>query len=127
MNTRQTIEGYFGALKKKAGWQDALATDMVFTNHASPVKQVVGRDAYLEATKRFYSTIADFEVRQLLVEGDRASVEAHSGNGKRGSRPRNGALPELSKAELGKRARKAGIEGRSTMTKDELVDALDSV
>ena len=62
-----------------------------------------------------------------LLEALRASVEAHSGNGKRGSRPRNGALPELSKAELGKRARKAGIEGRSTMTKDELVDALDSV
>jgi DNA end-binding protein Ku len=61
-----------------------------------------------------------------LLEALRASVEAHSRNGKRGSRPGNGALTGLSKAELGKRARKAGIEGRSTMTKDELVEALES-
>jgi DNA end-binding protein Ku len=33
-------------------------------------------------------------------------------------------LEDLSKAELAKRAAKAGIEGRSKMTKDELVDAL---
>jgi len=91
MTTRQTIEGYFGALKKKAGWQEALATDMVFTNHASPVKQVVGRDAYLEATKRFYSTIADFEVRQLLVEGDRAIALTHYT-----IQPPNGAPPFVS-------------------------------
>ena len=39
----------------------------------------------------------------------------------------NGSLAGLSKAELEKRARKAGIEGRSTMTKDELVEALETV
>ena len=38
----------------------------------------------------------------------------------------NGALAELSKTELGKRARKAGIKGRSTMTKDELVAVLEA-
>jgi hypothetical protein len=33
----------------------------------------------------------------------------------------------MSKADLEKRARKAGIEGRSRMTKDELVEALEAV
>ena len=61
-----------------------------------------------------------------LLEALRASVEAHGRNGRRGSRRGNGSLAELSKAELGKRARKAGIDGRSTMTKDELVPALRS-
>jgi ketosteroid isomerase-like protein len=88
MTTRQTIEGYFDALKKKARWQDALATDVVFTSYASPVKQVAGRDAYLEATKRFYSTIADVEVRQLLVDGDRAVALTHYT-----IQPPNGAPP----------------------------------
>ncbi|HEY5220115.1 MAG TPA: nuclear transport factor 2 family protein [Gemmatimonadaceae bacterium] len=72
MSTRQTIEGYFDALRKEAGWQDALATDMTFTSYTSPVKQLAGRDAYLQATKRFYSTIANFEVRRLLVDGEHA-------------------------------------------------------
>lgn len=77
MTTRQTVESYFGALRKKAGWQEVLATDMVFTSYTSPVRQVSGKDAYLQATKRFYSTIADFEVRQLLVDGDHAVALTH--------------------------------------------------
>ena len=58
-------------------------------------------------------------------EALRASVEAHSRNGKR-ARGGNGSLAGLSKAELEKRARKAGIEGRSTMTKDELAETLET-
>ena len=60
-----------------------------------------------------------------LLSALRASVESHS----RGARKRgrgNGSLDDLSKAELEKRARKAGIPGRSSMTKDELVEALSA-
>jgi DNA end-binding protein Ku len=60
-----------------------------------------------------------------LLEALRASVEAHGRHGRR-RRGGNGSLAGLSKAELEKRARKAGIEGRSTMTKDELVEALEA-
>ena len=68
---------------------------------------------------------AEREAPTDLLEALRASVEAHSRNGRR-SRGRNGSLADLTKAELDKRARKAGIEGRSTMTKDELVEALEA-
>jgi DNA end-binding protein Ku len=44
----------------------------------------------------------------------------------RGGRRRAGRLDDLSKSELGERARKAKIEGRSTMSKDELIEALRS-
>jgi ketosteroid isomerase-like protein len=77
MHTRQIVEAYFGALQKKAGWQDALANDMVFTSYTSPVRHVSGKDAYLAATERFYSTIAGFEVRQLVVEGEHAIALTH--------------------------------------------------
>jgi DNA end-binding protein Ku len=60
-----------------------------------------------------------------LLEALRASVEAHSRKGNRRPRSADGSLAELSKSELGKRARKAGVEGRSTMTKEELVAALE--
>jgi DNA end-binding protein Ku len=68
---------------------------------------------------------AEREAPTDLLEALRASVEAHGRNGKR-ARARNGSLADLSKAELEKRARKAGIEGRSSMTKDELVEALEA-
>src|SRR6187200_3501806 len=69
---------------------------------------------------------AEREAPTDLLEALRASVEAHGRNGKRRRRG-NGSLADLSKTELEKRARKARIEGRSSMTKDELVEALEAV
>ena len=64
-----------------------------------------------------------------LLSALRASIERSRGGGTktRKSALRNGGgsrLDDLSKAELEERAKKAGIEGRSKMTKDELVRAL---
>jgi DNA end-binding protein Ku len=67
-----------------------------------------------------------------LMTALRASVEASKGGGRRPSRASsNGGsasedLEELSKSELEKRAKKAEIEGRSKMSKEELIDALRS-
>jgi ketosteroid isomerase-like protein len=70
--TRETIESYFAALRQRQGWQDLLADDMVFTSFTSPVRELRGRDAYLPGTKRFYDGIQSFELRELMVDGDRA-------------------------------------------------------
>ncbi len=72
VTTKDTIEGYFGSLKKKKGWESFLSDDMIFTSFTSPIKQVSGRGPYLESTKRFYSMIASVELRDLLVEGNKA-------------------------------------------------------
>jgi len=72
MTTKETIQGYFGSLKHKNGWEAFLADDLVFTTFVSPIKQVNGRAAYLESTRRFYSTISSMEVRDLIVDGQRA-------------------------------------------------------
>ena len=72
MTTRDTIEGYFESLSKNDGWQAFLSEQLVFTSYTSPVKQVAGKAAYLESTKGFYSMIARCEVRELMVNKDRA-------------------------------------------------------
>lgn len=71
MSARETIERYFDRLTHKSGWEAFFADDMTFTSFASPNRRVDGKAHYLEATKRFYSTIAGVEVRDLLVDGDR--------------------------------------------------------
>ena len=72
MTTRDTVQGYFTCLKQKKGWESFLSDDMAFNSFTSPVKQVTGKAAYLEATKRFYSTIVSVTVKDLLVEGEKA-------------------------------------------------------
>jgi ketosteroid isomerase-like protein len=72
MTTRETVERYFDQLAAKSAWQESFADDMTFTSRTSPTKEVKGKAAYLEATKRFYSTIRSVELRQLLVDGPRA-------------------------------------------------------
>ena len=69
-----------------------------------------------------------------LMTALRASVQASRGGRRRPSRASSSSnggsasedLEELSKSELEKRAKKAEIEGRSKMSKGELIDALRS-
>ena len=72
MATRETIQGYFSGLKRKADWESFLSDELVFTSFTIPNKRVSGKAAYLESTKRFYSMITGLEIRQLLVDGDTA-------------------------------------------------------
>ncbi|HKA60270.1 MAG TPA: nuclear transport factor 2 family protein [Gemmatimonadales bacterium] len=72
MSTRNVIESYFKTLETRNNWQSLLADDMVFTSFTIPNKQITGKAAYLEGTKRFYSMIQSFEVRSLMVEGSKA-------------------------------------------------------
>ena len=72
MTTRETIERYFDRLQQKSGWDASLSEDMVFTTFASPARQVTGRANYIESTKRFFSMISTLEVRDLLIDGDKA-------------------------------------------------------
>jgi DNA end-binding protein Ku len=61
-----------------------------------------------------------------LMTALRASIEAaqRRRGGRQTARDGDGHLDDLSKDELLERAKKAGISGRSRMSKDELVDAL---
>jgi ketosteroid isomerase-like protein len=70
MNARQTVETYVDRLARKSDWESLLADDIAFTTHTSPNKRIAGKDAYLQATKRFYSMIVNVEVRSVIADGD---------------------------------------------------------
>ena len=77
MTTRDTIQSYFTSLKQKQSWEAFLSDDMTFTSFTSPIKRVSGKLAYLESTKRFYSMITALDVRDLLVDGNKACGLTH--------------------------------------------------
>jgi len=70
--TRATVEGYFAGVKAGEDWQRFMSDDIVFTSRTSPVRQIAGRATVIGATKRFYSMIAQVDVRRIIVDGDRA-------------------------------------------------------
>lgn len=72
MTTKETIQGYFNSLKQRQGWESFLSDEMTFTSFTSPVKQLKGKEAYLAATKRFYSTFASVQLRDLMIDGEKA-------------------------------------------------------
>ncbi len=72
MTTRDTIQRYFESLQQKRGWEAFLSEQMTFTSYTSPVKRITGRDAYLEATKRFFSMVAAVEVQGIVADGEKA-------------------------------------------------------
>ena len=72
MNTRATIERYYEALRSKSAWDSLFAADVTFTSFTSPSRQINDRTAFVEGTKRFYSMIVSFELRELIIDGDKA-------------------------------------------------------
>jgi len=77
MGTKETINGYFDALKNKSGWESFLGDEMIFTSFTSPVKKVTGKGAYIEATKKFYSGIVSMEMRDVIIDGEKACALTH--------------------------------------------------
>ncbi|HUI30584.1 MAG TPA: nuclear transport factor 2 family protein [Candidatus Acidoferrales bacterium] len=72
MSTRETILNYFKELEHKGKWESFLAEDLIFTSLVTPIKRVTGKAAYLESTRRFFSMISSVEVRDIIVEADKA-------------------------------------------------------
>jgi ketosteroid isomerase-like protein len=72
MPTKETLTQYFEELTQKGNWQSFLSEDLAFTSFTSPVKEVAGKAAYLESTKRFFSMITSLEVRDIIVDGSKA-------------------------------------------------------
>lgn len=70
--TKETVERYFDRLAAKSGWEAFLSEDVAFTSFTTPIKSLSGRAAYIEATRRFYTSIESVEVRTVIVEGSRA-------------------------------------------------------
>jgi|SRR6185436_400944 len=72
MTTKETLTSYFECLKQLKGWDSFLAEDMAFTSFTSPIKEVRGRETYLQSTRRFFAMVTAVEVRDLLIEGEKA-------------------------------------------------------
>jgi len=70
MTTKETVQKYLDSIHN--GFESLLTDDAKFTSFTSPVRSVGGKPAFVAATRNFYSKVASFEVRDLMVDADRA-------------------------------------------------------
>lgn len=74
VSTKEFLLTYFEAIHN-GGWEDLVAEDFVFVN--SNLDRVAhGKAAYIDGAGRFFRSTTAVEVRDLLIEGDRAAVLA---------------------------------------------------
>ena len=70
-STRETIAKYYNSVKKKNGWQSVISDDMVFTMGTQATK---GKAAYVEITGRFLRAVTDANLKETIIDGDKACV-----------------------------------------------------
>ncbi|MFA5330403.1 MAG: nuclear transport factor 2 family protein [Prolixibacteraceae bacterium] len=73
--TRQLLETYYKCFAEKSNWESVIADEFEYVggdmNNTQPV---VGKQAYIEIIKRFSQRFEAMRVKQMIVEGDKASV-----------------------------------------------------
>ena len=73
--TRQLLEKYYKGFAEKANWESAIADDFEYVGgDMNNIKPIVGKQAYIEIIKRFSQRFEAMRVKQMIVEGDKASV-----------------------------------------------------
>ena len=73
--TRQLLEKYYKGFSEKANWESAIADDFEYVGgDMNNIKPIVGKQAYIEIIKRFSQRFEAMRVKQMIVEGDKASV-----------------------------------------------------
>ena len=73
--TRETITRYYEGIKQKDGWQAFVSDHITFDG--TGVKSTKGKDAYVESTSQFLRVVKTSQVKEMIVEGERACVLMH--------------------------------------------------
>jgi ketosteroid isomerase-like protein len=73
--TKQLLEKYYEGFAQKANWEETIADDFQYIggdmNNTQPV---VGKNAYIQIIKRFSQRFQAMRVKQMIIDGDKASV-----------------------------------------------------
>lgn len=78
MAIQSMLQTYYQGLARKSGWHEVLAEDFAFTGCDMLKPQaLVGRAAYAQVIDRFSRIFRDVQVRDMIVDGDKAFVVAH--------------------------------------------------
>jgi ketosteroid isomerase-like protein len=74
MSTRNVVLEFLERVKTNDRWDDLLSDDLEFSNFATPVRRMTGKQASLEGIRRFYAMAERMEIESIIVDGQQACV-----------------------------------------------------
>jgi ketosteroid isomerase-like protein len=73
--TKQLLDNYYKGFAAKANWEATIADDFQYVGgDMTNTQPVIGKQAYVEIIKRFSQRFQSMRVKQMIIEGDKASV-----------------------------------------------------
>ncbi|SIN67189.1 nuclear transport factor 2 family protein [Chitinophaga niabensis] len=72
--TKQLLETYYKGFAQKQGWESVISDDFKYTGGGISQTPLTGKAAYIEVIKRFSRVFQSMRVKQMIVEGEKASV-----------------------------------------------------
>jgi ketosteroid isomerase-like protein len=73
--TKQLLDNYYKGFAAKANWEDTIADDFQYVGgDMTNTQAVIGKQAYVEIIKRFSQRFQSMRVKQMIIEGEKASV-----------------------------------------------------
>lgn len=73
--TQETVQSYYEGIKRKDGWQDFVSDSILFDG--TGVKATKGKEAYIQVTSQFLRAVKSSQVREMIIEAERACVIVH--------------------------------------------------
>jgi ketosteroid isomerase-like protein len=75
VSTKQLLETYYRGFAEKANWEATIADDFQYVGgDMNNTKPVIGKQAYIDIIKRFSQRFESMRVKQMIIDGDKASV-----------------------------------------------------
>jgi len=73
--TRQLLETYYKGFAEKSNWESVIADNFEYIGgDMNNTQAVIGKQAYIEIIRRFSQRFESMSVKQMIIEGDKASV-----------------------------------------------------
>jgi ketosteroid isomerase-like protein len=102
-STKQLLETYYKGFAQKEGWESVLSDDFKFIGgDMTKTDPVVGKAAYIEVIKRFSRSFQTMRVKEMIIEGEHASVIGNYDFKFPNGVSINGDVAEIWKAKNGK-------------------------
>ena len=75
MTTKELLKIYYKGFAKKEGWESVISDEFKFVGgNMTNRTPVIGKQAYIEITKRFSRVFTKMRLKNMIIEGNKACV-----------------------------------------------------